>query len=76
MSAVRSAFSLALAPAGGSVEYELAELKADARRLRELAREQAEQANQWQRAFVDAEAERLRLQRENARLRAELEARS
>jgi hypothetical protein len=76
LSPPRSGFSSALAPAGGSVEYELAELKADTRRLRELAREQAEQTNQWMTAFMDAEAERLRLQRENARLRAELEARS
>lgn len=83
---LRSPLSDALAPAYGSLEYELQLALGDARRLRDLLRATELERAQWERAFLDAERERRRLEamvkeleagaRVGAALRDEQEART
>jgi uncharacterized protein (DUF3084 family) len=70
----RARFSLALGPAGGSLEYELEEALADVSRLRDQQRQARDQAWQWEQAWQRAETERLRLERELAAIRGSGEA--
>ena len=66
----RSPFSESLGPAGGSLEYELRLALDDSRRWIQLLSEAQEQRDQWERAAVAAERERLRLQAELKEIQA------